>query len=215
MWRKDVEQYVWNCTKCQWAKNPWDKTPGQLQLLPIPEWPWQHISMDFQSFPKDKKGHDAAFVVVDWFSKRLISIPCYKTTDAARMAQLFMEHVYQYQGALTIIVSDRGPQFISDFWNKFCKILGIQLKLSTAHHAQTDGQTEIVNQHIATQIQPFINHHQDNWSELLPMVDFATAALPSDTTLTSPFFIDCGYEPQTSFNWHLIDNTLPWDRWVS
>ena len=66
------------------------------------------------------------------------------------MAWLFVEYVYQHWGALTTIILDRGPQFISDFWNEFCKILGIQLKLSTMHHAQTDGQTEIVNQHIAT-----------------------------------------------------------------
>ena len=136
-------------------------------------------------------------------------------TDAAGMARLFVEHVYRHRGPPTTIVSDRGPQFISDFWNEFCKTLGIQLKLSTAHHAQTDGQTEIVNQHIATRIRPFINHHQDNWSELLPMVDFAAAALPSETTLASPFLIDCGYEPRTSFDWHPIDNTLPRDRRVS
>ena len=113
------------------------------------------------------------------------------------------------------IVLGRGPQFISDFWNEFCKILGIQLKLTTAHHAQTDGQTEIINQHIATRIQPFINHHQDNWSELLLMVDFAAAALPSETTRASPFLIDRGYEPRTSFDWHPIDNTLPQDRRIS
>ena len=47
------------------------------------------------------------------------------------------------------------------------------------------------------------------------MVDFATAALPSETTLASPFLIDCGYEPRTSFDWHPIDNTLPRDRRVS
>ena len=141
MWRKDVEWYVWNCTKCQQAKNPQDKTPGLLKLLPIPEQPWQHISMDFQSFPKDKKGYNAAFVVVDWFSKRPVSIPCYKTTDTAEMAQLFVEHVYQHWGPPTTIVLDRGPQFISDFWSEFRKTLGIQLKLSTAHHGQTDGQT--------------------------------------------------------------------------
>ena len=95
-WRKDVERYVRNCTKCQQAKNPRDKTPGLLNPLPIPERPWQHISMDFQSFPKDKRGCDAAFLVVDRFSKRPVSMPCYKTTDAAEMAQLFVEHIYQH-----------------------------------------------------------------------------------------------------------------------
>ena len=47
------------------------------------------------------------------------------------------------------------------------------------------------------------------------MVDFTAAILSSKTTLASPFLIDCGYEPWTSFNWHPIDNTLPQDRWVS
>ena len=57
--------------------------------------------------------------------------------------------------------------------------------------------------------------HQDNWSELLPMVDFAAAALPIEATLASPFLIDCGYEPRNSFDWHPIDKTLPRDRQIS
>ena len=47
------------------------------------------------------------------------------------------------------------------------------------------------------------------------MVDFAAAVLPSETTLASPFLIDCGYEPWTSFDWHPIDNTLPQDQRIS
>lgn len=47
------------------------------------------------------------------------------------------------------------------------------------------------------------------------MVDFAAAVLPSETTCASPFLIDCGYEPRTSFDWHPIDNTLPQDRRIS
>ena len=47
------------------------------------------------------------------------------------------------------------------------------------------------------------------------MVDFAAAALPSDMTLASSFLVDCGYEPWTSFDWNLINNTLPQDWRVS
>lgn len=42
--------------------------------------------MDFHSFPKDKNGFDAAYVVVDQFSKHPISIPCYKRITAEEMA---------------------------------------------------------------------------------------------------------------------------------
>jgi hypothetical protein len=94
--------------------------------------------MDFQSFPKDQKGYDAAFVVVDWLSKQPLSIPCYKTTNAKDIVELFITHVYCYHRVPDSIVLDRGPQFISDFWNEFCHILGVKLKLSMAYYALTD-----------------------------------------------------------------------------
>ena len=111
-----------------------------------------------------------------------------------------MENIYCHQGPPTTIVSDRGPQFISAFWDEFCRILGVELKLSTAYHAQTDGQAEIVNQHIINRLQPFINHHQDDWADLLPLIDFAAAALSSEITDAFSFLIDCGYESCTSFD---------------
>jgi len=75
------------------------------------------------------------------------------------MAQLYVTYVYRHRGAPQTIVSDRGPQFISDFWNEFCRILGTQLKLSTAFHPQTDGQTEIMNQYLDQRLRPFINYY--------------------------------------------------------
>jgi transposase InsO family protein len=65
------------------------------------------------------------------------------------MAQLFIEHVYRWKGPPDSIVSDQGRQFISEFWNEVYSILGIKLKLSTSHHPQIDGQTEIMNQYMA------------------------------------------------------------------
>ena len=81
--------------------------------------------MDFKSFPKDKHGYDTTYVIIDWLSKQSISIPCYKTMIAKDMAQLYVLYVYRYRGAPQTIISDRGPQFISEFWNEFCHILGI------------------------------------------------------------------------------------------
>jgi transposase InsO family protein len=129
-----VAQYIRNCYACKRSHVPRDRTPGLLHPLPIPDRPWQHVTMDFKSFPKDKHGYDTAYVVVDRLSKQSISIPCYKTTTAKDMARLYVSYVYRYRGAPETIVSDRGPQFISQFWGEFCRILGIQMKLSTAFH---------------------------------------------------------------------------------
>ena len=99
------------------------------------------------------------------------------------------------------IVSDRGPQFISDFWDEFCRILGIQLKLSTAFHPETDGQTEIMNQYLAQRLRPFTNYYQNNWSELLPIMDYAQLTLPHESIGMSPYELLYGHSPRTSFDW--------------
>ena len=85
---------------------------------------------------------------VDRLRKRLISVPCHRTIDAVRLARLYVIHVYKYYGPATTIVSDRGPQFVSAFWDEFNRILGTKIKLSTAFYPQTDGQTENANQYI-------------------------------------------------------------------
>jgi transposase InsO family protein len=201
-WRRDVERYVDNCMVCKRTKAPRDKTPGLLQPLPIPDRPWQHISMDFCSLPKDRNGFDAVFAIIDRLSKRPISIPCHKTIGAKEMAKLFVTHIYRWKGVPDTIVSDRGGQFISDFWDEVCKILRVKLKLSTSNHPPTDGQTEIWNEYMQQRLRPFVDHYQDNWSELLPIIDFAGAALPQRSTGVSPFYVDNGYEPRISFDWH-------------
>lgn len=208
-WRSDVDRYVRNCSTCRRTTNPKDKIPGLLQPLPIPARPWQHISMDFHSFPKDERGYDAALVVVDRLGKRVITIPCHRTATARDVAELFLVHVYRHYGAPDSIVSDRGPQFISSFWGEFCKILGINLKLSTADHPQTDGQTEIMNQYITQRLRPFVNYYQENWSGLLPIMDHAEALLTNESTGVSPFLVDRGYEPRTSFDWRPLPQNLP------
>jgi hypothetical protein len=117
------------------------------------------------------------------------------------MARLFITHIYPWTGLPETIVSDRGGQFISDFWDKLYKVLQIRLKLSSGHHPQTNSQTEVMNQWIAQRLQPFINHYQDDWDQWLSILNFAAAALPSESTGVSPFFVERGFEPRTSFDW--------------
>lgn len=213
----DVDRYVRNCMVCRRSHVPRDRPPGLLRPLPIPQRPWQHIAMDFHAMPKDRGGYDQVFVVIDRLTKRAYSIPCYRTTTAAEMARLFYQHVWRTHGAPESIVSDRGPQFISAFWDEFCRILGIELRLASPGHAQTDGQTEIMNQYLDQRLRPFVNHFQDNWAELLPAMDFAQAVLPHESTGLSPMEIETGYPPRMSYDWeertrHFVNPTEELNR---
>jgi len=199
--RAFVNRFINNCQTCHRSRATRDKPPGLLNPLPIPDRPWQHISVDFKEFPPDKSGRDMLIVFICRLSKRSISVPCYKNTDAKETARIYLDRVWRYYGPADTIVSDRGPQFISEFWKEFNRILGTKIKLSTADHAQTDGQTENMNQWIDQRLRPFINYYQDNWSELIPIMDYAQATLPQDSTTLPPIQIELGYVPRTSFDW--------------
>jgi len=59
------------------------------------------------------------------------------------------------------IISDRGVQFAAGMMRELNNLLGIQTKLSTAYHSQTDGQMERINQELKQYLRVFINHRQE------------------------------------------------------
>jgi transposase InsO family protein len=61
-------------------------------------------------------------------------------------AELYIARILSLHGIPKTIVSDRGPQFVSKFWEELHKSLGTKLLHSSAYHPQTSGQTERVNQ---------------------------------------------------------------------
>ncbi|KAJ3557675.1 hypothetical protein NPX13_g9881 [Xylaria arbuscula] len=196
-----VDRYCAHCPECGRGRNTRLKPAGLLRPLPIPDRPWQHISMDFKTMPKDKLGYDAVLVIVDRLGKRPWSIPTYKTCTAAELASLYFNGPWRIYGTPESITSDRGPQFIAAFLDELAKLTGMDLRRSTAEHPQTDGQTEILNQFLQTKLRPFISHFQDNWSQLLPCIDFAYATQPHSSTGLAPAEVEMGFLPIMTFDW--------------
>lgn len=91
--RRDVHKVMTHCRTCQINKGT-KQQAGLYTPLPIPDKPWQHISMDFVlGLPKTLRQHDSIMVVVDRFSKMAHFIPCHKTFDASKTAALFLQEV--------------------------------------------------------------------------------------------------------------------------
>jgi len=87
-------------------------------------------------------GKDAILVVCNRLSKMTHFVATTEATLAEGLARLFRDNIWKLHGLPESIVSDRGPQFVAEFMKELNKMLGIETRLSTAFHPQTDGQTE-------------------------------------------------------------------------
>lgn len=81
--------------------------------------------VDFKEMPKDKKGHNNVLMIVDRLSKATWMAAYFTTATAADAARLYYEGPYRIYGLPRSIVSNRGPQFASDFQEEMSRILGI------------------------------------------------------------------------------------------
>ena len=71
----------------------------------------------------------------------------------------------------------------------------MKLHFTSVYHPESDGQTKRTNQTLEQYLQVYCNYQQDNWSELLPLAEFAYNNTPSATTGITPFFANKGYHP--------------------
>lgn len=106
-----------------------------LQPLPVPHHPWSHISIDFVTGLPPSDGKTAILTIMDCFSKMAPFVPLFKLPSAKETAQLLINHVFHLYGIPMDVISDRGPQFSSVFWQEFCRLLGAMLCLSSGFHS--------------------------------------------------------------------------------
>ena len=198
--KETVTQIIHNCVPCGQSKAARHLPYGLLQPLPVPPRPWHSISMDFiTKLPASKDTrtdvtYDAILVIVDRLTKYGIFIPYQESTTANTFADLLEERVFNTYGWPKEIVSNRGQPFASHYWKTRAAQNGTKLKLSTAYHKETNGQTERVNQTLETYLRLYANYPQDNWVSLLSPTQMRYNTTVSASTKKTPALGLFGYE---------------------
>jgi hypothetical protein len=110
--REDIAGYVARCDTCQSVKAEHRRPTGLLQLLEIPMWKWDDISMDFiVGWPRTQKGNDSIWVIVDRLTKVAHFLPVKANYGVSRLVELYVDNILKLHGVSRSIVLDRGPQF--------------------------------------------------------------------------------------------------------
>jgi hypothetical protein len=191
-----VADWVRNCTTCQRNKTPALSPAGLLQPLEVPSQVWADISMDFiEGLPK-VDGKSVILTVVDRFSKYAHFIPLGHPYTAASVARAFFDGIVQLHEFPTSIVSDRDPVFTGNVWRDLFKLAGVTLRMSTAFHPQTNGQSEVVNKIIAMYLRCITGDRPRAWVDWFSWAEYCYNTSFHSALRATPFEVVYGRPPQ-------------------
>jgi hypothetical protein len=130
--KRDIAEYVSLCDTCQWVKAEHQRPAGLLQPLKIPKWKWEEIGMDFiVGLSRTQARYDSLWVIVDRLTKVAHFIPVKTTYSGAKVAELYMSRIMCLHGVPKKIMSERGSQFTSVFWEKLHEFMDTKLNFSS------------------------------------------------------------------------------------
>ncbi|WVZ76042.1 hypothetical protein U9M48_024044 [Paspalum notatum var. saurae] len=201
--KRAVAEYVAICDTCQCVKAEHQRPAGLLQPLKIPEWKWEEISMDFiVGLPRTQKGYNSIWVVVDRLTKVAHFIPVNTTYSGAWLAELYISRIVCLHGVPKRIISNRGSQFTSRFWEQLHDSLDSKLRFSTTYHPQTDGQTERTNQILEDMLRACAIQYRTSWDKSLPYAEFSYNNSYQASLKKSPFEALYGRRCRTPLFWN-------------
>ncbi|OBZ66490.1 Transposon Ty3-I Gag-Pol polyprotein [Grifola frondosa] len=209
----DVQKYCDTCPTCRRSKPSNQKPYGLLNPLPIPSAPWEAIGMDFVGPLPESKNRDGSFdaitTVIDLLTGMVHLVPSRTNYNARQVAELVFAEVYKHHGLPRSIVSDRDVLFTSLFWTHLHKLIGVELRMSSAYHPQSDGSTERANRTIGQMLRQCIGPSQHDWVAKLPAIEFAINLARSDSTGYAPFFLNTGRMPRSMIWDHASADEYP------
>jgi hypothetical protein len=191
-----VKDWVRTCTTCQRNKTETRQPAGLLQPLAVPSQVWADIAIDFiEGLPK-VAGKSVILTVVDRFSKYTHFIPLGHPYTASLVARAFFDGIVRLHGFPSSIVSDRDPVFTGHVWRDLFGLAGVKLRMSTAFHPQTDGQSEVVNKVIAMYLRCVTGDRPRSWVDWLSWAEYCYNTSFHTALRATPFEVVYGRPPQ-------------------
>jgi hypothetical protein len=138
---------------------------------------------------------NAVLTIVDKLTKLALFVPTITEIGDEGTARLFFEKVWSLFGLPRQIITDRDSRWAQSFWKELTRLVGTRRALTTAHHPQADGQSEIMNQVLETALRTYVNDQRDDWHKKLVPFQHAYNTSVHSSTGHPPLYLLCGYHP--------------------
>ncbi|KAG7585621.1 Retrotransposon gag domain [Arabidopsis thaliana x Arabidopsis arenosa] len=189
----DCIDYAKRCKKCQ-MHAPLIHQPSEILSSISAPYPFMRWSMDIIG-PMHRSTRDVQYLLVltDYFSK-WIEAEAYISIQDSVVKTFLWKHIICRYGVPYEIVTDNGPQFISNDFEDFCSAWGIKLSYSTPRYPQGNGQAEASNKTILSNLKKRLSARKGGWYDELQPVLWAYQTTPRRATGETPFSLVYGME---------------------
>ncbi|KAG3107753.1 hypothetical protein PI124_g8982 [Phytophthora idaei] len=211
-WKKDVVEYVRECSICSGGKGrrPW--RAGLMQRMPV-----QDLSGPFSLLEVDAivplvvtpRGNKHISVFVDYFT-RWVEAFAVASLDTISFVDAMIEGVICTHGVPERLLSDRGSNFTSNLARSLYETLGITKLFSSAYHLQTQGLVERFNGTLMGMLRMYVSETQTDWDVYSPRVLFAYQTAYHDGQGGTPFFGLYGRDPVLPIDLAFLNTGKDW-----
>lgn len=192
-YRRDVEDWVRSCVKCQRRKGTPKKRRAAMQPSAV-GFPLERVAMDIMGpLPVSVKGNRYVLVIMDYFTKWAEAFPL-PNQEAETIAEVFVTQFACRYGVPKQLHTDRGKNFDSLLLRSICKLLDIDKTLTSAYRPQSDGLVERMNRTIIDMISKYVQYDQRDWDVHLPFVLMAYRSSIQESSGLSPNLLMFGRE---------------------
>ncbi|GFW17984.1 transposon Tf2-6 polyprotein [Trichonephila clavipes] len=197
--RKYIVEYVSTCDRCQ--KFNYKNALPAGRLMPIvSKYPNEIVTLDLVGpYPASRpERYKFILVITDHFTKWCELIPLRKASGQAIANAFFDNYIARY-GAPISLISDNGPQFISDVFEHLSHRLDIKHMKTVTYRPQSN-LTERVNRNLVQMIASFVEENHENWDQFLHEFAFALRTAVNETTNKTPAELFLGRKIITPFS---------------
>ena len=200
----EIKQYVLSCESCQRFNHRPGLRKAEMGQFEIPTDRFNFISLDILGpFIPSHKGNRYCLVIIDLFTRWPEAIPIPNQTTET-ITKAFVNEYVSRHSLPSKVISDLGPQFVSNLFSSLMEYLEIQVTHSLPYFHQTTGMVERLNQSLEQIICHYTTTNPLNWDEYIPMALFALRTSVHSSTSQTPFFMT-----------YLRDPLLPYDKFLS
>ena len=182
--KDDVKKVIDNCMTCiRHQKVPEIHQPAQaLAITGI----FDRVGIDLVlGLPETSSGYNGILVITEYLTKYPYAVPI-RSKTADEIAEKLFIYISLF-GPPKQILSDQGKEFVNKIVKNLTKVTGVEHRITSPYHPQTNGMTERLNQTLIQSLKKHAEVEPTGWDKWLPFVLLAYRTRVHSATGHTPF----------------------------